>query len=320
MGLKGRLLPPGGTIGVPAPASPYYNRSEILRGVEWWESRGYRVKLGEGIFERDAYVAGDPKLRGRDITAMFEDDDVDIVQTMTGGYGSAHTIPHIDYDVVKANPKAFIGYSDITALHLAMNHYADLVTFYGPGLMEVNDPEATYLTRDRLLKAMTSKDPLGEVPKKPEDHYLRPFGTGSASGVLAGGCLWLIGQAMGTPWQIDLDGKIFFFEDYDMPPWYLDGILNQMQNAGLFDNLLGIVIGELEKVSWKHHTDEFPQTLSQEDVIERYIEPLGVPALYGLPLGHGAHLATIPLGVTVTLDADNRSLTVEESALGTGEA
>jgi muramoyltetrapeptide carboxypeptidase len=319
MALKGRVLPRGGTIGVPAPASGWDNRSDVLRGVEWWESNGYNVKLSEGIHERDGYVAGDPKLRANDLMAMFTDDEVDVVQTLTGGYGSSHLIPYLDFDVIRSNPKAFIGYSDITSLHIALARYAGLATFYGPGLMEVNDAEATSFTQDGLLKAMTSPEPLGEVPKKPEDDYLRPFGTGRATGEMVGGCLWLLSRAMGTPYQPDLDGKIFFFEESDVPPWYIDGTMDQMKQAGLFDNLLGVAIGELKDVTWKRRPDDqFLQRLSPEDVLERYIEPLGIPALYGLPLGHGKHLRTVPLGVTVTLDADNRTLTVEEPALEQG--
>ena len=98
-------LPAGGTIGVSAPASPQDARSEVLRGVDWWESKGYRVKLAEGTYDRDDYVAGEPRRRGEDLTALFADPDVDVVQTLQGGYGSAQTIPHIDFDVVKQNPK-----------------------------------------------------------------------------------------------------------------------------------------------------------------------------------------------------------------------
>ena len=102
----GRPLPPGGTIGVPAPATPYHNRSEILRGVEWWESKGYRVKLSAGIYERDAWVAGDALARARDLVAMFADPDVDVVQCAQGGYGSAQLIPHVDFDLGRLRDQA----------------------------------------------------------------------------------------------------------------------------------------------------------------------------------------------------------------------
>ncbi|MDQ4096184.1 MAG: LD-carboxypeptidase [Actinomycetota bacterium] len=319
MALKAAPLPKGGTIGVPAPASPYHNRSSILRGVEWWESRGYKVKLADGIYERDAYVAGSAEQRARDINALFADDAVDVVQTMTGGYGSAQTIPHLDFDVIRNNPKPLVGYSDITALHTGIAHYTGMVTFYGPGLMETNDPETKEFTQERLLKALTTTDALGEVPRKPDDDYLRPFNSGTVRETMVGGCLWLLGQTIGTPWQIDLAGKIFFFEDVDAPPWYIDGLLTQMTQAGMLDEVIGVVVGELEKCDWRETKPEWPQTLSIEDVLERYIEPLDVPCIYGLPIGHGKHLATIPLGVAVTLDADNRKLIIEEPALEQGE-
>jgi muramoyltetrapeptide carboxypeptidase len=318
MTIKGPPLRTGGTIGVPAPATPYTNRSEVLRGVEWWEAAGYRVKLADGVYERDAYVAGDPKQRGHDINALFADPEVDVVQCLQGGYGSAQAIPYIDFDVIRDHPKPFVGFSDITALHTAIRHYTGLVTFYGPGLAGLDDPdkspEERKFTQDRLLQALSATTPLGEMPRKPGDNYIRPLTPGKVSGQIAGGCLWLLGQAIGTEWQIDLDGKIFFFEDVDAPPWYIDGILNQMSQAGMLKGVIGVVVGELERCDWSEARPEYPQSLSIEDVLERYIQPLGVPAIYGLPLGHGKNMATLPLGVEVTLDADERRLVVDESA------
>ena len=124
-------LPPGGTIGVAAPASPYDSRSEVLRGVEWWESQGYRVKLADGVYERDDYVAGDAEQRAADLNALFADPEVDVVQALQGGYGSAQTIPYLDFDAIAANPKPLVGFSDITALHVAVARRTGLPTIYG---------------------------------------------------------------------------------------------------------------------------------------------------------------------------------------------
>jgi muramoyltetrapeptide carboxypeptidase len=313
--LKARTLKPGGTIGVPAPASPYHNRSDVLRGVEWWESRGYRVKLAKGIYERDAYVAGDAEQRARDINEMFADDEVDVVQCFQGGYGSAQTLPHIDFDSIASNPKPFIGYSDITSLHSAIRKETGLVTFYGPGLAGVNHAEVKQLTQEQLLKALTTVEPLGAVPRNPDDDYIRTFVPGVVTAPMVGGCLWLLGQAMGTPWQIELAGRIFFFEDVDAPPWYIDGILTQMALGGVLEGVVGVVVGELKGCDWSEERPEYPQTLSIEDVMERHIQPLGVPTIYGLPMGHGKSIATTPMGVDVTLDADVRTLRIDEPAL-----
>ncbi len=310
----GSALPDGGTIGVPAPASPYENRSEILRGVEWWEGQGYRVKLAEGIFDRDGYVAGDPKSRARDLLAMFGDPEVDVVQCLQGGFGSAETIPFLDFDVIADNPKPFLGYSDITALHVAIRQNAGLATIYANGLMGMGDKEVTTFSRNRLVSVLKG-DGTGEVPRDPDDPYVRAIRSGRATAPLAGGCLWLLLQTMGTPWEVDLEGSIFFFEDVDAPPWYVDGMLLQLTHAGKLDGVAGVVVGEMEKCDWREARPEWPRTKSIEDVLEERLEPLGVPVLYKLPLGHGKNLAALPLGVTATLDADARTLTIDQPAL-----
>ena len=179
----GRPLPEGGTIGVPAPASPYENRSEILRGVEAWEERGYKVKLGEHVFERDDYVAGSPEGRARDVNAMFADPGVDVVQCLMGGYGSAQTIPFLDFDLIAANPKPFVGYSDITALHVAIRQRAGLATIYGYGLVGMGDKETTSFTRDRLLRVLGGET-TGEVPRDPDDPYVRAINGGRVTAPL----------------------------------------------------------------------------------------------------------------------------------------
>ena len=315
--LFGRPLPEGGTIGVAAAASGFENRSEVFRGVEWWESKGYRVKLGEHVFERDDYVAGDERNRAADIQAMFEDDEVDVVQALQGGYGSAQTIPHLDFDAIAANPKPFVGYSDITALHVAIRQRAGLATFYGYGLVGMGDKEGTAFSRDRLLTVL-SGDGAAEVPKDPDDPYVRALRGGQATAPLVGGCLWLLLQTMGTPWEIELGGSIFFFEDYDAPPWYVDGMLTQLTQAGKLADVQGVVVGDMEKCDWREGRPEWPRTRSIEDVLEKHLEPLDVPVLYKLPLGHGKHLASIPLGVPATLDADARTLTFEHTGLEPG--
>ena len=313
----GKPLPEGGTIGVAAPASPYESRSDILRSIEWWEARGYRVKLGEHVLDRDDYVAGDARERAADLGAMFADPDVDVVQCLQGGYGSAQVIPYLDFEAIAANPKAFVGFSDITALHVAIRQRTGLATFYGNGLLGVGDPETTAFSKERLLHVLRGND-AGEVPRNPDDPYVRPIRGGKVTAPLAGGCLWLLMQTLGTPWEIDLEGTILFFEDYYLPPYQVDGILTQLAHSGKLAEVRGVVVGDMEKCDWGDHPRGWPRTRSIEDVLEVHLEPLGVPVLYKLPLGHGKHLATIPLGVTATLDADARTLTIEQSGLATG--
>ena len=153
------------------------------------------------------------------------------------------------------------------------------------------------------------------MPKDPDDPYLRPIRGGRATGPLAGGDLWLLLQTMGTPWEVELEGAILFFEDVDAPPWYVDGMLTQLAQAGKLAGVAGVAVGKMARCDWSEQRPEWPRTKSLEQVLEEHLEPLGVPVLYRLPLGHAKHLATLPLGVTATLDADARTLTVDRPAL-----
>jgi muramoyltetrapeptide carboxypeptidase len=307
----------GGTIGVASPASPYDARSEVLRGVEWWEAQGYQVKLAENVYARDDYVAGSPEQRAADLNSLFADPEVDVVQALQGGYGSAQAIPHLDFETIAANPKPFVGFSDITALHVAIGRRTGMPTIYGNGLVGVGDPRSTKFTRERLLKVLGG-DAGGEVPRNPDDPYVRAIRAGKVSAPLVGGCLWLLLQTMGTPWEIDLEGTILFFEDYKAPPYYVDGMLTQLGHAGKLDGVVGVVVGEMEGCDWgdQRQASDWARSRSLEDVLEEHLEPLGVPVLFRLPLGHGKHLAALPLGVRYTLDADSRTLTVDESPFG----
>ena len=315
----GAPLPDGGTIGVAALASPYDMRSELDRGVEWWESQGFRVKLGEHVYERDDYVAGSPEDRAADLNALFADPEVDVVQALQGGYGSAQTIPYLDFDAIGANPKPLVGFSDITALHIAIRQRTGLATFYGNGLMGVAAKETTAFTQERLLNVLRG-GAVGEVPRDPDDPYLRAIAPGRVTAPLVGGCLWLLMQTMGTPWELDVDGAILFFEDYLEPPYYIDGMLTQLGHAGKLARVAGIVVGDMELCDYDdaREISHWRAGRSLEDVLEHHLQPLGVPVLYKLPLGHGKHLASIPLGVRCTLDADARTLTVDESPFQNG--
>jgi muramoyltetrapeptide carboxypeptidase len=232
-----------------------------------------------------------------------------------GGYGSAQLIPYIDFDAIAANPKPFVGYSDITALHVAIRQRTGLATLYGYGLAGVGGKDSTSFTLDRELDVLRTGG-AGEVPRDPDDPYVRTIAPGKVTAPLVGGCLWLLMQTMGTPWELELDGAILFFEDVKLPPYYLDGLLNQLKDAGKLQQAVGVVVGEMKDCDYGdlRESSEWPRSRTLEDVLEQYLEPLGVPVLYDLPLGHGKHLASLPLGVRCTLDADARTLTVDEPA------
>ena len=285
-----------------------------MRGGEWWEAQGYSVKLSDALFARDDWIAGDAGQRARDLEGMFADPEVDVVQCFRGGYGSAQLIPHLDFELIAANPKPFVGYSDITSLHVAIRQRTGLATFYGPGLLGVGATDTTEFTRGRLLSVLREGG-AGDVPRNPDDPYVRSITGGRVTAPLVGGCLWLLQQSMGTPWEYSGDGAILFIEDVSTYSWHVDGQLFQLAAAGKLDGAVGVVVGEIAESGWAELPPNFPRTKSMEDVLETRLAPLGVPVLCGLPLGHGKQLATLPLGVTCTLDADAKTLTVDEPAL-----
>ena len=309
--LFGPPLPEGGTIGVCAPSGPYYNRSDIERPVEWWESKGYRVKLSEGVWDQDDYVAGTPERRAADLNALFADPEVDVIQVLWGGTGAMPMLPFLDYDLIAAHPKALMGYSDITSLHIALRQRTGLATLHGPGLGSMGIPDRTAFTWDSALAGFTT-GACGEVPRDPDDPYVRAIAPGRASAPIVGGNLFTFVHLLGTPFDPVFDGAILFFEEVHEPAYVIEVHLDQLRLSGKLDGIAGVVVGEMKDCDWSEEKPEAPRNRSLEDVLERHLASLGVPVLYKLPLGHGKHLATIPLGVTATLDAGARTLTIDQ--------
>jgi muramoyltetrapeptide carboxypeptidase len=307
----GAPLPPGGTVGVCSPSGPYYNRSDILRPVEWWQERGFRVKLSEGAWAQDDYVAGSPEQRAADLNALFADPEVDVIQVLWGGTGAMQVLPYLDYDLIAANPKALMGYSDITNLHIAIRQRTGLATLHGPGLGSMGIPERTAFTWDSALEAFM-KGGAGEVPRDPDDPYVRAIAPGRVTAPIVGGNLFTFVHLIGTPFEPEFSGAILFFEEVHEPTYVIEVHLDQLRLAGKLDGIVGVVIGEMKDCGWREERPEAPRDRSLEDAFERHLAGLGVPVLYKLPLGHGKHLASIPLGVTATLDADARKLTIDQ--------
>jgi muramoyltetrapeptide carboxypeptidase len=311
--LRAQALPLGGTIGVVSPASPYTIYSDVLRGIAWWEARGYHVKLAEGALERTYWSAGSPETRARDLMAMFADPEVDVIQCMRGGTGSNEVIPLLDYDEITAHPKAFIGSSDITSLHNALLHFTGLVTFYGPSLLNVATLSA--FSTDHMLRMLGGRT-TGPIPSDPADPFVRALAPGTASGRVVGGCMPDLLASLGTPWAVNLDDAIFVFEELGTSPHHLDAALVQLAQAGKLARVRGVVVGDLALSEWNEGGGSpFPHTKTLDEVLEDRLRLLGVPVLYPLPFGHGGRLATIPLGIQATLDAEACSLVITQSAL-----
>ena len=297
----------GDLVGVVAPASSWENRSELLRGVAALEAWGLRVRLGEHVNDRHGYMAGTDADRAADLHAALGDPEVRAIVCLQGGYGTPRLIPLLDEAAFRASPKAICGYSDLTTLHLARQRWGETISFYANGATGLGAAEVTEFSKASLHRALFSDEPYGQIGPNPDDPYVRTLVGGRVTGRLTGGCAGLLSSAIGTRLQPDFRGRIVVLEEIDNEGYIHDGILTQLRNARLFEGAAGIVVGDI-KAKWSGGIAE----LSAEDIVEEVLAPLGLPLIFGLPIGHNKHHATVPLGALATLDADAGTLIVEE--------
>lgn len=297
-------VPLGGVIGVAAPAGPV-RAADAAVGLAALRTAGFEVVLAPGLLERHGYLAGPDEARGADLMALLLDPAVDAVVCARGGYGAMRTLAHCDLRPLRRRPKALVGFSDITALHLALSAQG-LISFHGP---MVTVPEDGFLQAnlDSLVRALTQRSPLGDLPLPAGGPRPVPLWPGRARGRLTGGNLTLVAASLGTPWEIQTDGCILLLEDTGESPYRLDRYLTQLWLAGKLQGAEGFVIGEL--------TDCGEGPPAPLDVFAERLGPLRKPVLAGLPLGHGRFRLTVPLGVEVEVDADRAILRCLQPAL-----
>jgi muramoyltetrapeptide carboxypeptidase len=273
---------------------------------------GFDLVLSERALSDEGWHSGTAEQRAADLQEALLDPEVDGVVVARGGYGCSQLLPHLDRAVLREVRKPFIGFSDVTALHVALQQQG-LVTFYGPTLgrfaLEQPDP----LTTSRFVEVLRG-DGTGSVAWQPSDREPVALAGGRAEGVLVGGWLTGLVHLMGTPWQLDVTGRVLLLEEVSTPPHDIDRKLVQLGQAGWLDAVAGIVVGECADCEPTDHPDA-QQGRALREVLESRLGGLGVPVLYDVPVGHGSSLATVPLGVQVTLDADAGTLTVDEPAL-----
>ena len=313
--IKAKHLEKGNTIGVVSPASPSENRSEIDRAKEYLENLGYKVVIGRNVNKTKGFTAASEQERADDINEMFAREDIDAILVTQGGYGSAQIIDKLDYELIRRKPTIFTGFSDITSLHLAMQKFSGLVTFYGPGMARFNEGELSEYTKESFFRTLGNPEPAGEIKKSSPKKWLTSIHGGVCEAPVVGGCLTLICASLGTPYEIDCKDKILFFEDVDTEPWIMDHALSHLRNAGKLNDAAGFMIGHCKNCVPFDHKPGFVCDTTLEDVLTYYLKPLKKPALYGLPMGHGDDLATLPLGVMCRLDADRKTFTVVEAGV-----
>jgi muramoyltetrapeptide carboxypeptidase len=307
--IKPGALHQGDTIAIVAPASNL-KVDYLERGVAEIERLGFGAKYEAGILSKDRYTAGTDERRANELIKAFADPEVKAVWGARGGYGVMRLLNLLDEDVLRKNPKIFIGYSDLTALHLYLYRRFKWVTFHGPMVAKDLAGGEEHYDRESLIKAIRQMTPPGEIRSTKTEMLHRGVG-GRVTGRLLGGCLSLIVSLMGTSHELDTRGAILFLEDTGTKPFVVDRMLQQLKLAGKFDEVCGIVFGEM--VDCVQHAG---QGYLIQDVLAECTAGLGVPVMFGLPSGHSpVGNLTLPLGVLAALDAEKGVLSIEESAV-----
>jgi muramoyltetrapeptide carboxypeptidase len=312
---KPAALRPGSVVGLIAPGSPIPDL-RIEQAIKSMTNLGLKVRQGRNIREQYGYLAGSDEQRLADLHWAFSDPEIEAVWCLRGGYGCGRLLQRIDYDLIGRNPKIFIGYSDITALHLAIHKMTGLVCFHGP-VAASDYPDETVAHAKAVL--MEGKKPyLLQVPSPNADlpgQEYKPLviTPGKARGTLTGGNLSLLAALAGTPWMPSLAGKIVFLEDVGEQPYRIDRMFVQLLQSTDLAQAAGIALGVFSDCEPKNSA-----TISSFSFTEMLMDAmgkLGMPVLYGLPFGHVGHNATIPYEIEAALDAEQGSLTLLERAV-----
>jgi muramoyltetrapeptide carboxypeptidase len=298
-----------------APSAAPNEPERIRFAIDTIESLGFKVKPGAHLFDRDGYLAGSDAARADDLNGMFADDGVDAIWCVRGGYGASRILPALDYALMQRKPKALIGYSDITALHVAIHRHAGLVTFHGPVAFRAFTP---YSLGELKRVLWTGETPvrLGGPPpfERAEgrvdwENRVATLVPGKARGRLLGGNLCLMSHLCGTPYFPDLRGAILFLEDVEEAYYRIDRMLTQLWLSGALAGVAGVAFGKFTNCN---PSPFFLQNRPLDDILAERCRALGVPAISGIMLGHIEDQTTLPLGCLAELDADAGTLTLLE--------
>lgn len=297
--IRPKPLREGDLVALIAPAS-CVDEARVAESARRIERLGFRVRVDDTCFAHDGYLAGDDAARAQAVNRAFADDSVSAVWCLRGGYGCMRLLDRLDWPMIAAHPKALIGYSDITALHLALHARCHLCTFLGP--MPHGDA-LTGPTGEHVRRAL-----MGEA-----DRVLRNFDgapltcvrEGVAEGELIGGNLCLVASMTGTPYDADVSGKLLFLEDVDERVYALDRYLTQLDLSGKLHRCAGVVFGRFSRCEKKGEDD-----FTVEEVIRRAAKRLRVPVVSHVQCGHLSEKLTLCLGRRYRLDAGKGSLTL----------
>jgi len=304
--VKPKRLVSGATIGVVSPA--YWMEPEKLqRAVQYFTGLGFNVVLGESNQLRENIYAGSPEARAADIMKMFQDQSIDAIICCRGGYGGNRVLPLLDYEVIRNNPKIFIGFSDITGFLSSMAQRSGLVCFHGPMMTNYGNEPFQY-NLDSFLEVLSGKENIRI--NSLSECSARTLVEGSARGELWGGNLSLIIERLGTEGQIDTKDKILLIEEVGEKLYAFDRMMLQLKNSGSLQGIRGLLFGEMTEMG----DTKVPFGKDTDGIIMDVCGDLGVPIISNFPSGHGDYIATLPIGHEIEINAvDEPYLLIQES-------
>ena len=300
--IKPKCLQKNSTIGIISP-SYWLDKKVLLSTSKYFTDLGYQLEFGRSNNLKWGPFAGKPQERADDIHRMFENSNIDAIVCARGGYGANRVLPLLDYELIKGNPKIFIGYSDITAFLTSITQKTEIVTFHGPMLTTYRDSwvEYNYSLTQRVLS--------GEKYIKiysPEGLETKILKHGDATGPLWGGNMCLLLNRLGTKEKLDTKEKILFLEDIDEYLYSFERMLVQMREAGMFDKIKGLIFGELKDM--KDQEVSFERTTDQ--IILDICGDLDIPILSNFPCGHGKFQATLPISIDAEITTKSKEMPV----------
>ncbi|MDD3224756.1 MAG: LD-carboxypeptidase [Clostridium sp.] len=298
--MMGQRLEKGDTIGLVAPASAE-SEETIQNGIQFFEDLGFNIKKGSNIYKRSGYLAGSDKERSDNLKSMFLDKSVKMILCVRGGYGTMRTLPYIDFNIIKNNPKIFVGFSDVTTYLNNFYQKCNLLCFHGPMLTTKFD--------DTTLKSLMDTLMNGYKPytiSNPENIKAQFYFPESVDGTLVGGNLNLICSTLGTDYEIDTKDKILFIEDVNEAPYAIDRMLTQLILAGKLQQCKGFILGQFKGCSLPHYKRSF----TLDEIIEDRVLKLQKPTLSNFMVGHDYPRLTLPIGAKIRLNAQTNSIDV----------
>ena len=303
------IFPPklkkGDTILLVSPSSPLKAEEPVERIARAVEERGYRVRIGASCRGQTAcgYAAASPEIRAKDINEGFGDPDINGIWCTRGGSTAARMLPLLDYELIRANPKPFLGFSDVTSLHMAMQQRCGLVTYHGPTASRLIQFEKHDWSWESLGAVMGMEEQL--TIANPPGETIVPLRPGTACGELIGGNLSLVTASLGTPWEIDTTGRVLFLEDVGEAVYALERMLMQLRYAGVLDKAAAVVLGAFTNCRNAYREDYGP-----EELLRDFFAGYSKPVIANIRSAHCMPMVTLPLGACCQVDGDSGTLTV----------